>query len=366
MQLKVALLSAGLGNVMRGFEVSAATWYNELKSYQQLNAKLYTGGKYENASKVWNLPRNKIIARFLKKLHIIHDGVKLEQLTFGVGFFIHLLSFKPDIIWLQEYSLASMLLRLKNIFGFKYKIIFCDGAPIGHTAAKKFDFIIFLHQQPLEAAVKDGVDVSKCKVIPHITLWPNSNFNKQQAREKLAIDPDLFVIICVAAWNKHHKRIDYLLNETAQLSIKKSMLLLCGQPDSDTDSLKEIASQLGLNVKWCTLSQNDLSIAYLASDIFVLPSLHEGLGAVLIEAGAHYLPVICHPYDSGKYILGKNYFGLTDISVEGNLCKKIVAYKTDKNLEEEGRITYDIISNKFNKMLLVQSFVDFLIYASEK
>ncbi|ABG58170.1 a-glycosyltransferase-related protein, glycosyltransferase family 4 protein [Cytophaga hutchinsonii ATCC 33406] len=356
MKIKVALLSAGLGNVSRGFETSAATWFEYLHGANLIDCRLFAGGQYKNAVRIPNISRNSTLANILKRLQLIKDGCRLEQLTFSLSFLIYMIGFKPDILWVQEATLAQMALKFKKIFRFSYKIVFCDGAPVGHQFAKQFDHIVFLEKFAAQKALNDGVPTEKISVIPYICLTPKTFIEKKDARALFGLPENDFVIICVAAWNTHHKRIDYLLNEIALLGQDDVTLLLCGQPEAETVMLKDLAKQLGIKTKWVTLPPSELTKAYFAADIFVLPSLKEGLGAVLIEAGFHKLPVLCHPYDSALYIFGEEYDGLTDLSIKGNLAKKIEAFrKTDLTIK--GNEVAVHINNTFNPDMLTQKFI---------
>ncbi len=359
MKTKVALLSAGLGHVARGFETSAAEWFQAIKNDPRLEVRLFSGGDYEQAVPVFNFHRDGAIAAALRRLHVIHDGCRLEQLSFSVGLLSELFRFKPDVIWVQETNLGLMLLKFRKWFGFKYKLMFCDGAPIGHQFADQFDYIVFLHQYALEDALRDGVDRAKCAVVPYLSFLPAKNVSRAEARKRLGIETDKTVIISAAAWNTHHKRIDYLLHEVAGLEPGKFKLLLCGQPEKETEQLKELATQLKLDTEWRTLKQEDLSIAYFSADIFVLASLKEGLPAVLIEAGAHGLPVLCHPHPAGKYIFEEEYPWLTDMSVPGNLCNQLKRLSAS-DITAEGAKTSAIIRAKFDRRVLVSRFIDFL------
>jgi len=363
MKIKVAFLSAGLGHVLRGFETSTLVWYEEVKATDRFDVTLFSGGHEVSAVKVWNCPRNGCFARLLRKFKLIKDGCRLEQITFSIGFLFHLVTYRPSIIWLQEGILGNMLLTFRRVFGFKYKLMFCDGAPVGYNFAKRFDFLIFLHQYALNEACTIPQDLCRCKVIPHLTMSPDQTISKKEAKDKLGIESNQFVMICVAAWNKYHKRIDYLLEEVAKLDFESYTLLLCGQPELDSRELQELALSLKLNVRWYTITQRELSIAYLASDLFVLPSLHEGLGAVLIEAGFHQLPIICHPHAGGKYVLGEDYKGFVDLSVKGNLAGKISEVYSSSSLPVYGVETRSIVTEKFDKQKLLHSLTSFIEYA---
>ncbi|HEX8329432.1 MAG TPA: glycosyltransferase family 4 protein [Hymenobacter sp.] len=359
MKKKLAFISAGLGNISRGFEISAATWVEELKQLPQFDVRLFSGAKYQDATPVWNLPRNGNVAKLLRKINFIKDGCRLERITYGLGFLSHVLTYRPDVIWLQEGTIGDILLSFRKVFGLSYKLVFCDGAPIGYHLAKQFDYLIFLHDYAREEALLAGADLEKCIVIPHLSLFPTTEIDKTTAKASLGLNPQKLVIICVAAWNKHHKRVDYLLRETAKLGPDVT-LLLCGQEEKESDELKAEAAQLGLDVQWRTLNQKELSVAYRAADFFVLPSLHEGLGVVLIEAGAHSLPIISHPHQGARYILGENYFGLADLSEEGNFARQAQALLQRGPLPEQGAETFEIIDSKFNKKILIERFVKFI------
>jgi 1,2-diacylglycerol 3-alpha-glucosyltransferase len=355
---RLAILCSGLGHISRGFEISADEWYQHLKNSKTLSVKLFAGGKKEFAKKVMNVPRNSMLANILRKFKLIHDGFLLEQLSFGLGFLFHLIFYKPDIIWLQEPNLADFLLKIRNVFKFRYKIIFCDGAPVGYKVASKFDYIIFLHTYAYDEAVCNNVSPSKCTVIPYIRSFSDP-VTKESAREFFNFPNNKFVILCVAAWNIHHKRIDYLLKEIATLNKAELILMLCGQPENETEDLKAFAKANSVDTLWLTLEQNELSKAYDVADIFILSSLREGLPGVLVEAGIHGLPIICHIHPGGKFILGEEYEGLTDLSIKGNLSRKIVELK-ENDLSKLGRYTKKIVSKKFDPKVLTEKFEAFI------
>jgi 1,2-diacylglycerol 3-alpha-glucosyltransferase len=363
--LKIAFLSAGLGRISRGFEISSLAWFNELKHVPGLEPRLFAGGETVNATHVFNCSRSGSFARVLKRFGLIHDGCRLEQITFALGFLPYLFFYHPTIIWLQEATLANMLLKFQRLFKFKYKILFCDGAPVGYEFANKFDNIIFLNSYAMIEAVDNGINANKCRVIPHICLQVNPKMNKVVARKLLNIAEEKFVILCVAAWNKHHKRIDYLINELAHIDSKDLVVLLCGQTEDETAELKEAAAKIQVEIRWETLTQEQISIAYTASDLFVLPSLSEALGAVLIEAGLHSLPVICHQHEAAKYIFGENYSGLIDLSKSGNLSQKITEYREDYSSIADQKEVLKTISDRFSKQKLVTDMTGFIYEISE-
>jgi glycosyltransferase involved in cell wall biosynthesis len=82
------------------------------------------------------------------------------------------------------------------------------------------------------------------------------------------------------------------------------------------------AKELGKNVRWFTLTPEDVHRALYISDVFVLPSFTEGLSNALIEAVVAELPVICHPHPGGKYILEDDQW-FVDLSTKGALANRL-------------------------------------------
>lgn len=93
-----------------------------------------------------------------------------------------------------EANVANMLLLFRKIFRFKYRIVFCDGEPVGHKIADNFDVIVFLHQEAFSDAVSAGIPPTKYFVRPHLVLTPSIT-SKKLARAFLDLDGHRLAII---------------------------------------------------------------------------------------------------------------------------------------------------------------------------
>ena len=94
----------------------------------------------------------------------------------------------------------------------------------------------------------------------------------------------------------HHQKNQLFLmdvfNEVAGITPGARLLLVGNGPLRE--QLLEKASELGISDKITLLSdRRDMDRLYQAMDVFVLPSLYEGLGIVAIEAQSSGLPTIC-------------------------------------------------------------------------
>jgi glycosyltransferase involved in cell wall biosynthesis len=128
----------------------------------------------------------------------------------------------------------------------------------------------------------------------------------------------------VAAVNSSHKRLDYVVREVAALTSPRPLLLMLGQAEDETPAILRLAEQLlgAGGFAHRTVAQHEVAPYYRAADVFVLASLSEGFGRVLLEAMSQGAPCLAHNYDLTRYILGEHGL-LADLSRDGELAAMI-------------------------------------------
>jgi glycosyltransferase involved in cell wall biosynthesis len=141
-------------------------------------------------------------------------------------------------------------------------------------------------------------------------------------RTRLGLPAERMVIVSVAALNRHHKRLDYLIEEVAALPAPRPFLILVGEPDEETPALRQLAGErLGAaGHSFRTVPAAEVADLLRASDVFVLASLHEAQGRALIEAASQGLPSIAHDSPITRYALGE-YGIFADLSHRGSLTR---------------------------------------------
>ncbi len=371
--VKLALVTSGLGNINRGFEISTARWYDALSKYTDMDIRLFSGGRHEGAKQLWNFPRNSIWTKgvefipFMSEKHKWEFSYGIEQVSFWSALNFELLSFKPDVIWLKDVPLAYLLRGSRIAFGLKYKIIFANGGMLRPETYAPYDVIQQIERHSYDEAVAHGIPPEKMELISNCVPLPRPCTDLERSAERLITRQSLglkesdFVIVCVAALNKYHKRIDYLLDEVAALNDPNCKLLLCGAPEVDTAQLKKQGAHLlGDRVQWLNVPQERVDQILRASDLFVLPSLREHLGNAQIEAVFAGLPLIVHPHDGARFVLNDDYW-LTDLSQSGNLTRRIVWMRENAQANRERlqkmqadvalRFSDELLSKKFEAMV---------------
>jgi glycosyltransferase involved in cell wall biosynthesis len=127
------------------------------------------------------------------------------------------------------------------------------------------------------------------------------------SRARFGLPRNRTIILCCAAIRRFHKRIDVLLSAFVNVChCSDAMLVIAGGRELDTDALAaEGSALLGERVRFLPdLPRDSMPDLYRAADAFVLPSLHEMFGIVLLEALATGLPVLCNDTPDFQTIAG--------------------------------------------------------------
>ena len=116
---------------------------------------------------------------------------------------------------------------------------------------------------------------------------------RKSKRKEVNIDDDTLVIGHVGRFvkQKNHTFLIDIFNEIYKEN-NNSILLLIGQGPLE-DEIREKVKKLNLenNIKFLG-QRDDVNELYQAMDLFIFPSLYEGLGMVLIEAQCSGLPCV--------------------------------------------------------------------------
>lgn len=362
-KIKLALISCGLGNINRGFEVSTARLYKTLNEKSDFDVRLYSGGKHEGAKFVWNIPRDEV-QKGLALISHINDrrfwefAYGVEQISFALSLLPELFSFKPDVIWTKEVPFGYFLDAYRKSFGFKYKVIFANGGAFNPPTYKDFDYIQHLQPESYADAIKYGLPSEKNLTLTNFLYFQKSLRSRQDLRSQFGYKDNDWVVICVAAWNRYHKRIDYLIEEVAQIPDQNVKLMLCGHPEPDISYLRKLADEkLPGRVQWLTLPEAKVHEALQAADAFVLPSLQEGLGNAMAEAALAEIPVVAHSHAASRFVLGDKKY-TTDLSKTGALAEKLQSIKDSPPNKDELKNLARAVHSLFSVEALLPRFCE--------
>ncbi len=136
----------------------------------------------------------------------------------------------------------------------------------------------------------------------------------KKAQESVACawldDPSLRVLVTVARL-EHQKNVSSLIEAFSRLDDEDLRLLIIGD-GSEREGLTQLTIKLGLDSRVKFVGEVSNPYKYMSrSHLFVLSSLYEGLGNVLVEALALKLPIVSTDCPSGPAeILENGRFGI--------------------------------------------------------
>jgi glycosyltransferase involved in cell wall biosynthesis len=180
-------------------------------------------------------------------------------------------------------SLSKIFLQMERLLG---RITHHQ---IGLTPEECNDYLSLRVSKPRNTTViHSGVDLHR---------FSKGEKQRPRKRKELGIPADSLVIGYVG-WLIPIKGVTYLVSALAKVAEKypESLLVLVGKGDDKGDEeikLKEQVERAGLADKVRFLGwRSDVDEIMGCFDIFVLPSLNEGMGRVLVEAMAAGLPIV--------------------------------------------------------------------------
>lgn len=163
--------------------------------------------------------------------------------------------------------------------------------------------------------------------------------DKPKKIRELGIKEDSFLLLSVGELNenKNHKVI---LNALAKMENKNIDYVICGKGPLEK-KLKKMCIDLNIQNRVHFLGfREDIYELYKICDLFVFPSLREGLSVALIEAMACGLPVVCSNIRGNRDLIKYNHGGIlvnpknteefeqaiNRIYLENHLAKKFSRY----------------------------------------
>jgi 1,2-diacylglycerol 3-alpha-glucosyltransferase len=355
--MKVALVSTGLGRVLRGFESFTESLFTALRRYApDVDVTLFQGGRSGKAECVWvpNFHRYDVPAQWLG----YEKGNLLEKRSFALSLYPTLRLGKYDIVHYNDLVMGSALFHLRQHLGGRFKLLYCNGAPSPPIHYHhRCDFAQLLTRPMYEEAKAFGLADNKLFLLTYGVdserFSPAARAQRQATRSELGIAEKAKVVLTVSALKREHKRVDYIMREISSLT-EGVWFVAAGQRTEDTAFLETEAEQLLPDrFRFLSWPSERVQCLYGTADIFVLGSLTEAFGLVTVEAMLSGLPVIIHNGPVFRWLAEGSAVQCINMAGEGELSRALTAMEltiTSSRDQAEKRFSWQCLVPHYLQM----------------
>lgn len=338
-QVKIAVVCPGVGLVQRGFERLFYDVFGLMKN--EFDITLFKGGGAEN-------PGEKVLTFFHRNglgvkvlpLHKLfgRTAMHTETVTFVMALLPHLIKGRYDIVHAIDPPLTRFLFRIRNLFGLKFRLLYTEGCAMPPADYPPADHMQQIAKVTYDEACRAGISEEYMTLLP-CGIYPE-RFHTSKSREELrrahGVGEKTFVILSVAALNRKHKRIDYLIEEASRLK-GDFLVWMDGSLDhGDTDLIPLARKRLGNKCRITHVPSEQVGELYRLADVMVHCSAFEAFGLAIVEGASTGLPVITHNADHFQWLL-QNPAAWVDMQEDGALGRRLTLLQADRQALEATR-----------------------------
>lgn len=283
-----------------------------------------------------------------------------------------------DLIYCHT-PVGAMLARLAGISARKKgtKVIymahgfhFYSGAPLLnwmlYYPVEKFlsrftDGLITINQEDFQRAQK--FHAGKTVLIPGVGIdldkFQKKEPTRQEIRNKLGIPESKIILMSVGELTKRKNHM-VMIEALARLKEYDILYVICGDGPLKAQ-LRAKAEELGVRDRLKLLGfRKDIAELHKAADIFVFPSLQEGLPVALMEAMASGLPIVASKIRGNEDLISNNQGGYlvnpTDSEQVAKAIEKMI--QNPKKREKMEKRNLEIIT-KYGQETVLQKMDEF-------
>jgi glycosyltransferase involved in cell wall biosynthesis len=223
----------------------------------------------------------------------------------------------------------------------------------------------------MQEAIRRGVKPSKLEFVP--SRCDTRQFDPQrqwkarkQIREKYSVSPTERVILFVGSLSVH-KGVTFLLAALVHIlrRVEDIVLVVVGSGELEKH-LKKLADDLkiGPKIRFCgRVMYGEVPSYMAAADVFVLPSLVEGMPRVILEAMAMELPVVATKVGGNPELV---YQGETGLLVEPGNPKQLAeallyVLEHTEDIQQWGKKARALVEKNFSFKKGIRSYAQLLM-----
>lgn len=209
--------------------------------------------------------------------------------------------------------------------------------PIEKFLAQWTDIIITINKEDYVLA-KSRMKTLHVEYIPGVGIdvkkFADTKVDRKTKRKELGIPEDIYLLFSVGELNKN-KNHEVVIRAIEKMHNKNIHYAIAGQGDLK-DYLTHITNKLGLKNQVHLLGfREDVAELYKMADIFIHPSLREGLPVSVMEAMASKKPLIVSKIRGNRDLVNQNSGYLCNPSCIKDFTEAITSLYSDITLQNK-------------------------------
>lgn len=318
--LKVALVCPTLGQTRRGYERFIGDLFRELRTRADVTLFKGAGPEALDEIVVPHLRRTGILEKVTGG-RLAYTRYRLEFASFAAAAWPRLAAGRYDLVHFIDPPLARWFAHGRRMLRSPFALLFTDAGPVPCDAWRYVDRVHCLTPAAREAALRAGTPAERLTMIP-VGVDPTQfrcDEDRTELRRRHGVPQEAFVVLAVTTLNRHHKRIDHLIEEVARVPGALLWIDAGLHPDGDPSLIDLARARLGERFHHTHVASSAVAELYRSADVLVSAALEESFGMALVEAATTGLPVITHDSPHFRWLLGESAERL-DMALPGALA----------------------------------------------
>lgn len=346
-----------------------------LQLLKSMNWKVEVACNFKDRS-IWTEERVKSFQKQLKEMEVTFYQIDFSRNPLNLAEHVKAVVQLNNLMKFKRYAFIHCHTPIAGAIGrivaHKYKIPavytahgfhFYKGAPLKNwlifypvekILSRFTDILITINREDYK--ISETFHAKKVKYIPGIGV-DVEKFQQSDSmfdlRKILEINKDATIILSVGELNKN-KNHEIILKAMTEMDLKNVYYVICGIGERE-HYLRKLAENLGIQEHLFLLGyRTDIKNIYLQSDLFVFPSIREGLSVALMEAMASGLPCVCSNIRGNKDLIVQGKGG----SLISDNDEKAYAYAIEQILSSKDMCESMSVYNKERIKKFDKSIVD--------
>ncbi len=281
----------------------------------------------------WPIPLNPLflvkIFKFIKQYDNIHVWVPFYIYNTAI-ILMKKVFFPNKRLYITMDTFPGLSFKTSKITDMFFKIYY---KTIGKIIFSVADKIIIYGASMRRYALKAGIAIEKLKVLP-TGINKDIKLKDRDLRKDFSIKKNEKIILYVGLLNER-KGVSKIIKIAENLREKPFKFILVGDGPS-RKKIEKLINLLGLNEKVIlTGFRKDIYNFYNEADLFLLPSVGEGLPGVIMESMLYGVPIVSSNIPGTKDLIKNNYNGfLCNIEDINDFKGKILKLLRDEEIRE--------------------------------